>query len=406
MLSVLYLLSALLLALPACAVALRRGQAPRLLAPLFALPAMGASLVLPQLLGVEGALFLLGLALPALRAGLAGGVGLGLHALACVAILDAVRRTHRAEARGEGTSAEVVFTPLSRRRLWFYNLLFRAPSSRAVEQVRGVPYREVGGRTLRTRIYRPRGAAGPLPAVVYFHGGGWITGRPGQSWLFATELAAAGYVVFSPRYRLAPRHPLPAAIEDAKAVVAWVRAEAVSLGVDPDRIYAAGASAGGHLAAMVALSANAPVFQPGFEAADTRVAGAICYYGAVDVLAPVSTHRHGLVGAFFELLVFRSRYAENPDLFRLCQPATWATPSSPPLLLVHGGEDELVPADVSLQFFLALRALGAPVELVEIPGAWHAFTVHPTPAAWVALQESLAFLRRIGGGLGVAPQNG
>ncbi len=119
-----------------------------------------------------------------------------------------------------------------------------------------VPGRE-GAPDVRVRRYRPAGQDGPLPALVYLHGGGFVVGSLDLYDADARRIAAeVGAVVFSVDYRLAPEHPFPAGLEDCYATLVWVAENAGELGVDPDRIGVGGESAGGGLSAGVALLAR------------------------------------------------------------------------------------------------------------------------------------------------------
>jgi len=107
------------------------------------------------------------------------------------------------------------------------------------------------------RIYRPTDDAGPQPVLVWFHGGGWVLGSIEGSDLTCRDLAAqSGVVIVSVGYRLAPEHPYPSGLGDCYAALVWVTATAGDLGVDPDRVAVGGDSAGGNLAAVVALAAR------------------------------------------------------------------------------------------------------------------------------------------------------
>src|SRR5205807_5350100 len=114
------------------------------------------------------------------------------------------------------------------------------------------------GAVLPLRIYRPKApSTGRLPVVVNFHGGGWVSGNARQSeWWCAGVAAQAAVVVVSVEYRLAPEYRFPVPVEDCYAATAWVAANAASLGVDANRLGVMGDSAGGNLAAAVALMAR------------------------------------------------------------------------------------------------------------------------------------------------------
>ena len=159
----------------------------------------------------------------------------------------------------------------SKKNIWLVHLLTRwVPAPRNVQ---GVPVENIrisgaqNQASLRLRIYKPRGQTTPTPALLWFHGGGYILGRPEQDDAacarFAREL---GITVISVDYRLAPRHPFPAALEDAYTALCWAAASSQDLGIDPDRIAVGGRSAGGGLAAALAQLAHnrrevSPVFQ-------------------------------------------------------------------------------------------------------------------------------------------------
>ena len=134
-------------------------------------------------------------------------------------------------------------------------LLERPPSNISLPYVRDRRIPGPGGE-LEVRVYRPDGSE-PLPALVYLHGGGWVLGSI-ETFDSRCRAVAKGArcVVISPAYRLAPEHPYPAAPEDCFAVARWVVANSAELGVDPARVAVGGGSAGGNLAAVVALMAR------------------------------------------------------------------------------------------------------------------------------------------------------
>lgn len=265
------------------------------------------------------------------------------------------------------------------------HLTRRAHSRRKVEILRSVPYRDVDGRRLVLDVYRPRHRKAPggalLPSLIYIHGGAWIIGTRRQSPFLLMELAAAGYVVFAIQYRKAPRFPMPACIHDCKAAVAWVRENAPVYGGTPEAV-ALGGSAGGHLAAMLATSPNEPSLQPGFEAADTRVRGAVILYGIADLVGLFEHYRHPIAHYLLEDLVFKRRFRDDPSAFHAAQPLTYLRKlgaETPPMLLIHGESDTLIPIDEARRFHQHLLAAGARrVHLCEMPHAVHAFELAPT----------------------------
>lgn len=360
---------------------------PRLVAPVLGVLAMPAMLMLPHLLLLEG-VTLLAAALLGAQALPFGPAALAIHGFNLLGLLGLAWRNRRAVLVEEGRALPTG----PRTEGWWHNLRLRAPNRRRARRLPRLTWREVDGKRLIMDVWLPREPAGPLPALVFFHGGAFIGGTPLQSWLYCAELAARGFAVFAPSYRLAPRHALPDAIADAKAAVAWVRAHATDYGVDPARIAAVGASAGGHLAGMVGHSAHAPELQPDLPDEDTSVRAIVSFYGVGDVSFAVAVNPHRLWRPFVERVVMQRRYADDPDRYVRCSPKSWARPASPPMLLIHGDQDALVPIKESRRTLRQLREAGAPARLVEVRGAVHAFTVHPSPAALAALDVAAEFL--------------
>jgi acetyl esterase len=129
------------------------------------------------------------------------------------------------------------------------------PAAHGVEVARDLAYRPTGRRAHRLDVYRPAGGAGPYPAVLYVHGGGFRILSKDSHWMLALAYARAGYVVFNISYRLAPREPFPAAVDDVCAAYEWVVRHARGFGADPARLVLAGESAGANLVTALALCA-------------------------------------------------------------------------------------------------------------------------------------------------------
>jgi acetyl esterase/lipase len=364
----------------------------RHLMPVVGLPAMVLAFFVPQIIVIGVATTVVAARYGAL-AHTAGQVALGVHALCWGALSVYLHRVHRSLPVLDGVPVADADHPFSdgltadeRSQLkpgqvsWRPSLTYRIPAMLDVEVTRGVVYRRIGPYVLRLDVYRPRRRSGPLPAALYIHGGGWVLGTRRQSRFMMYELASAGWAVFAISYRFAPRAPLPAALEDCKAAVAWIREHAREYDARGDRLTVIGGSAGAHLAAMVALTPNHPRFQPGFEAADTRVHGAVLFYGVFDLVAALEQRRHVALSLLLEWLVVRKRFRDDPESYRLVQPASYLSADAPPMLLVHGTEDALVPIDQSREFRRTLKAAGArTVHLLEVPLAQHAFEVFPSP---------------------------
>lgn len=292
---------------------------------------------------------------------------------------------------------------------WWSMVTYRIPAMRRVKVRRNITYRTVGDLQLRLDVYRAARDSGdpkdpavgpPQPTLLYIHGGAWCMGTRQQSRFMLYELAEAGWTVFSISYRLAPRFPLPCAIEDCKAALAWIREHAAEYGARPDHIVVMGGSAGGHLAALLAVTPNQPQFQPGFEQADTRLQGAVVLYGVTDLTGAFEDAPDWGMAWLLERVVFRRRYREDPTPFQLASPLVHLAqlhPDVPPILLVHGMEDRMVSIGQSRRFAARLRQAGARVvHLLEVPHVPHAFEIFPSPMQRRTVRVIEGFLARLG----------
>ena len=244
---------------------------------------------------------------------------------------------------------------------------------------RGIRYADPP-RRVKLDIYAPRepGEA-PRPAIVQVHGGGWITGsRHEQGIPLCTHLAANGWVAFNTDYRLSPRGTFPDQVVDIKRAIAWIREHADEHGVDPSFVAITGGSAGGHLAALTALTAGDASLQPGFEEADTSVAASIPFYGVYDFVDPDGL-QIPILHRVLERAVFKARRTDDPERFRAASPLYRVHPGAPPFFVIHGESDSLVPVEDARRFVARLREVSeAPVLYAELRGAQHAFDVIPS----------------------------
>ncbi len=254
--------------------------------------------------------------------------------------------------------------------------------SRAVDVVHDIDYAADGLSRHRLDVYRSKlkpGNAPPAPVMVYIHGGAWIIGdkrEQGKPMMY--ELVARGWVCVAINYRLSPKATWPDHIVDAKRAVAWVKEHIAEYGGDPSFVAVSGGSAGGHLCALLALSAGDPAYQPGFEDADTSVQACVPFYGVMDMTG--DPDGSGLYGPgllkMLEKSVMKTTMAEHPEVFRSASPTRRVRPDAPPFFVLHGANDTLVPVQVARTFVERLRAVsGSPVAYAELPLAQHAFDV-------------------------------
>ncbi|HKN99018.1 MAG TPA: alpha/beta hydrolase, partial [Pseudonocardiaceae bacterium] len=222
----------------------------------------------------------------------------------------------------------------------------------------------------------------PSPVLVHVHGGSWTGGTKRQQSPYLTaHLAAQDWLCVSVDYRLGPRHRWPAQIVDVKRALAWIRANIARYGGDPSFIAISGGSAGGHLAALAALSANDPAFQPGFADADTTVQAAGLLYGVYD-LTVLNDDGLPRLRNHVRANLFDADLADDPDTWRAASPTPRLDATAPPMFVVHGDRDEVVEATTARRFAERARQVTRqPFGYAELPYAHHAFDFLPSPRA-------------------------
>lgn len=232
-----------------------------------------------------------------------------------------------------------------------------------------VVFGQGGGRDLKCDLYIPPPALKNGIGVLLVHGGGWVQGDRTQLRGYGILLGRKGYLCVASEYRLVGESPWPACIQDVKAAIRWMRADAERLGIDPGKIVIEGNSAGAHLVLMAAGTPGVPAFEGdgGNAGVATDVAAVIAFYPPTSLDAPHYGNRvHPLFG--------RPVPAEEA---RAASPVTYVNGGYPPTLLLHGNADETVPAADSTLMYEALHRVGAPVELHMYARQPHAFDADP-----------------------------
>jgi acetyl esterase/lipase len=249
-----------------------------------------------------------------------------------------------------------------------------------VERIRDIPFTREHGVTLKLDVYRHRSMPDRCPTLLQIHGGAWVVGDKREQGLpLMNQLAERGWVCISANYRLSPHATFPDHLVDVKRALRWIKENGHRYGADPDFIVVTGGSAGGHLAALTALTANRREYQPGFEDLDTTVQGCIPVYGVYDF-----TDRHGLRSSesqagLLEEQVMKGSLEEIPEAYREASPMDQVTDAAPPFMIIHGDQDVLVPVEEARRFSRLLRAHArVPPVYVEVPGAQHAFELFPS----------------------------
>lgn len=248
--------------------------------------------------------------------------------------------------------------------------------------LKNIVFREVDGREMRLDVYLPAGAPpeGGRPVVMALFGGGWWRGRKEDIGPFAAQLTRSGYVVVAPNYTLArPGSPSwPTNFEDVREAVRWVRRNADRLGADPNRIAALGESSGAHLALLLGTAPDGAVAIEGVpgdqigspEAGDVsaRVQAVVSLAGPADFFTLLNTSRISVpvVGQFLG-----GQPTEVPGRFEAASPIQHVSADDPPVLLIHGTADPIVPVSQSRQMASALGDAGVSHQLAILPGAGH-----------------------------------
>jgi acetyl esterase/lipase len=243
-------------------------------------------------------------------------------------------------------------------------------------EIRDLVYRKVGDQELRIDLYLPKKAAGKPPMILCIHGGGWSRGNKKQC--PAVMMVKDGYAVASIQYRLTDKAPFPAQIEDCKAAVRWLRANADKYHFSAGRIGVWGHSSGAHLAALLGTSGDVPALEGKGENAQfsSRVQAVCEISGPADLvqmyqdLAASSSEMAPEAKAAIEALIGGPLDAQR-QVAIAASPITYVSKDDPPFLIIHGDEDATVPVSQSRLFAQALKAAGVPTTLEIAVGRGH-----------------------------------
>ena len=266
------------------------------------------------------------------------------------------------------------------------------------EHRKEVTYRKVGAKALALDLMIPLGP-GPYPVVLLVHGGGWIAGKRDEMFHEGLMLVEQGIAAALVEYRLAREKDssFPAAVQDLRCAVRYLRARAGTHRLDPRRVMAMGTSSGGHLAALLATAGDDKLLD---DTACPHRAHPATILGAVVFSAPLDLRP--FMGPRVPDLIIKTFLGESPldrpDLAAQASPITYLDPDDPPLLVIHGADDILVPPDLSRRFAWTLKRLGVPSLFVEIPGAGHGFFLFKgTPRFRRSTCTTVGFIRDLFG---------
>ena len=246
--------------------------------------------------------------------------------------------------------------------------------------IREIRYREGASRMWTLDLAVPRAPGTKLrPAIVVIHGGGWIEGdkssfsteeqrRPGN----IIDFAALGFVVATINYRMSGESPYPAALDDCRCAVRWMRAHADEYRIDPHRIGAYGNSAGGHLALLLAMAPNQPddaLTDTPWREQSSSIQAAVSDSGPVDLVAQ---YEQGVLRTVVSKFLGGPLDKARAENYKLASPASFVSKDTPPLFLMYGAADEQVPVETADRFVMALsQAVHKDVSYHRLAGVGH-----------------------------------
>lgn len=252
-------------------------------------------------------------------------------------------------------------------------LAYGSPCAVAGEIVfeQGVEYATADGESLQLNLARPKEGSGPFPAILCIHGGGFRAGKR-EGWDKRCQMfAERGYVAATVTYRLAPKSQFPAAVQDCKGAVRWLRANAEKYHIDPARIGVVGDSAGGHLAQFLGVTAGVSEFEgaanPGQPSSVTCV---VNYYGPSDF---TKSYGKSVDAAEVLPLWLGGDLSKERHRHIVASPLNWVTPKAAPTLLIHGTKDAYVAHEQAVWIHDRLKGADVEVELLTLEGAGHGF---------------------------------
>jgi acetyl esterase/lipase len=248
----------------------------------------------------------------------------------------------------------------------FSTLLFGFKSEKAPPE--SLKFKGTGNQALCLDLYRAAESKWPAPCIVVVHGGAWSGGDSSEIPFLNRYFASKGYTVASVNYRLAPEHPFPAAVEDVKSAIHYLKRNAKNLGIDPAQLFLLGRSAGGQIALLTAYTAK-----------ELAINGVVAFYTPADMVWAYSIPGNPLILDSRKVLedYLGGSYSEVQDKFHQSSPLEFVDSASPPTLLIHGVRDEMVAYQHSLKLEQKLEKNGVENYLLSLPWATHGFDYFP-----------------------------
>jgi acetyl esterase/lipase len=250
-----------------------------------------------------------------------------------------------------------------------------------IEQIAEIPFSSDGAAGPKLDLFRPRPATfrGARPLIIWLHGGGWMSGDKSRGVERIFPLVRGGFVGASVQYRLSHEAIFPAQIHDAKCAVRFLRRHAGQYGIDPRRIGVWGASAGGHLASLLAVTGETRTLEGtrGWPDTSSAVQAACSWYGPSDLnwmdrFPPgIAPRLPSMTADSAEGRLVGGAVSERQEVVAMANPVRYVHAAVPPVLLMHGDRDDCVPLASSEWFHAALVAKSVPACLHVIPGGHH-----------------------------------
>ncbi|MEW5938055.1 MAG: alpha/beta hydrolase [Chloroflexota bacterium] len=248
---------------------------------------------------------------------------------------------------------------------------------------------------LRLDLYYPTSGNAPWPAVLYVHGGGWVGGDKSTTHIAdeVEALRAAGYIVTSVDYRLAPRYAFPAQIVDLKCSVRFLRAHAAELQLDPEHIGAWGTSAGGHLVSLLGLADESAGWDVGeYKEQSSEVQAVVDMFGPTDLM-----HAMDEADGVKRMLILFGGVKPTWNMLASASPVTHVSPGDAPFLIIHGEEDAVITPQQSIRLYQRLTSSAVPANLILVAHAGHGLAAvggDPKPSHAEIIQSMIAFFDR------------
>jgi acetyl esterase/lipase len=244
------------------------------------------------------------------------------------------------------------------------------------EYIPNIEYTTIGDRSLKLNLLKPKYGKGPFPLIVYIQGSGWLPQNLYTAIPQLSDFAHKGYVVASVEYRASTEAKFPAQIQDVKAAIRFLRANAGTYKIDPDRVGVWGDSSGGHLASLVGTSEGVAEFDTSDHSEQSSAVKAVVnFYGPTNFLDMnkfPSIVDHDAANSPESLLIGGPIH-EHKDKVKAANPITYISNDKtlPPFLILHGDRDEIVPFNQSVLLYQALKAANQNVTFYKVKGAGH-----------------------------------